>query len=253
MTTETIYHYTLIASFVIAAIVFIVLFFVDAPYGRHTRRGWGPLVSNQLSWFLMEAPSPLVILIFFLIGSAPKNSVLIVFFLMWQAHYIHRAFIYPFMISDGRKKMPLGVLLMAFLFNLVNGFLNGYYLFTLSEGYPTSWLKDPRFLIGVLFFITGFVINRWADDILRNLRQPGEKDYKIPFGMLYRWVSCPNYFGEIIEWAGWAIATWSLPGLSFAVWTLVNLAPRARSHHRWYQEHFPEYPSRRKALIPGVW
>jgi 3-oxo-5-alpha-steroid 4-dehydrogenase 1 len=250
---ETLYHYTLIASFALAGIVFVVLFFVNAPYGRHMRKGWGPMVSNRLSWLVMEAPSPLLMLVFFFLGSAPKNLVLVVFLLMWQAHYLHRAFIYPFMISDGQKKMPLVVMLMAFLFNLINGFLNGYFLFTFSGGYPRSWLWDLRFILGLIFFITGFVINRWADDILRSLRQPGERSYKIPFGMLYRWISCPNYFGEIIEWFGWAIATWSLSGLCFAIWTFVNLAPRARAHHTWYREHFPEYPAERKALIPGVW
>jgi protein-S-isoprenylcysteine O-methyltransferase Ste14 len=70
---------------------------------------------------------------------------------------------------------------------------------------------------------------------------------------MYRWVSCPNYLGEIIEWLGWAIATWSLPGLAFAVWVAANLIPRARAHHAWYQEHFSEYPPGRKALLPHVW
>ena len=63
----------------------------------------------------------------------------------------------------------------------------------------------------------------------------------------------PNYLGEIVVWSGWALATWSLPGLAFAVWTIANLAPRARSHHTWYQETFPDYPAERKALVPWMW
>jgi protein-S-isoprenylcysteine O-methyltransferase Ste14 len=70
---------------------------------------------------------------------------------------------------------------------------------------------------------------------------------------LFEWVSCPNYLGEIVAWAGWALATWSPAGLVFAVWTFANLAPRAWSHHRWYRSNFPEYPKERKALVPGVW
>ena len=85
------------------------------------------------------------------------------------------------------------------------------------------------------------------------LRGPGEMGYKIPRGGLYRWISCPNYFGETIEWIGWAIATWSLPGLTFAVWTFANLAPRAHAHHKWYHKNFKDYPIRRKAFIPWVW
>ena len=77
--------------------------------------------------------------------------------------------------------------------------------------------------------------------------------YGIPHGGLYRWVSCPNYLGEMVIWVGWAIVTWSLAGLAFALWTVANLAPRAWSHHRWYQERFEDYPTERKALLPGVW
>ena len=49
------------------------------------------------------------------------------------------------------------------------------------------------------------------------------------------------------------MATWSLPGLAFAVWTVANLMPRARAHHKWYGNYFPDYPQERKALVPGLW
>lgn len=55
---------------------------------------------------------------------------------------------------------------------------------------------------------------------------------------------------EIVEWLGWVVATWSLGGLAFFVWSFANLAPRAGAHHRWYQGQFPSYPKERHALIP---
>jgi 3-oxo-5-alpha-steroid 4-dehydrogenase 1 len=251
---ETTFHfYLILAGFGLAAAVFITLFFISAPYGRHTRRGWGPVLPNHLGWVLMEAPSALLFALYFFIGSAPKNLTLILFFTMWEMHYLHRAFIYPWTIRDGHKKMPLSVMLLGVLFNAGNTYVNGRYLFTLSGGYPTSWLIDPRFLIGAALFLAGLITNRWADTILRNLRKPGEEGYRVPQGSLFGLVSCPNYLGEIVEWIGWAVATWSLAGLAFAVWTIANLAPRAHSHHIWYRRTFPEYPSQRRALIPGIW
>lgn len=247
------YKIFLIASFSLAAVTFVTLFFVNAPYGRHTRRGWGPSLPNWLGWLIMESPSALIFAALFVIGDAPKSTPMLIFFLMWEAHYIHRAFIYPFMISDGKKIMPLAIMGMAILFNGGNAYVNGRYIFHLSGGYPERWLNSPHMILGLMLFLGGFVINRSADRVLHNLRAPGERSYKIPYGGLYRWISCPNYFGEIIEWMGWAIATWSLPGLAFALWTVANLAPRARAHHSWYHEHFPEYPSERKALIPRIW
>jgi len=181
------------------------------------------------------------------------SAVAWVFLILWEAHYIHRAFIYPFRLRSRNREMPLAVVSMGIFFNGVNAYLNGRYLFMFSDVYPESWLLDLRFIAGALLFIAGYVVNRHADEVLRRLRGPGEKGYRIPYGGLYRWVSCPNYLGEIMTWAGWALATWSLPGLAFAVWTVANLAPRARSHHRWYIEQFPNYPPARKALLPGIW
>ena len=148
--------------------------------------------------------------------------------------------------------MPISIMLMGVGFNLGNAYINGRYLFELSGGYAEHWLTDWRFITGAVIFLAGYITNRWADAKLRSLRRPGELDYKIPQGGLFRWVSCPNYLGEILEWGGWAMATWSLPGLAFAFWTFANLAPRAFTHHAWYQRNFPEYPKERRALIPWV-
>ncbi len=248
----TIFNSLIISWFVLAAMVFIALFFIAAPYGRHTRKGWGYSVGNKLGWVLMEAPAPLAFAVCFLIGSS-ISMVTIVFLLLWESHYLHRAFIYPFSLRGAARRMPLSVVSFGFLFNVMNGYLNGRYIFTFSGGYGTEWFADPRFIFGVFLFIVGFVINRQSDMVLRELRKPGESGYKISDNRFYRWVSSPNYLGEIIIWVGWAIATWSLPGLVFAFWTVANLLPRARANHIWYKKTFPDYPPERKALVPGLW
>jgi protein-S-isoprenylcysteine O-methyltransferase Ste14 len=94
------------------------------------------------------------------------------------------------------------------------------------------------------------VIHIQSDELLRNLRNTSGSGYKIPRGTLFKYVSCPNYLGEIIEWFGWALLTWSWAGLAFALFTVANLAPRALANHRWYQKQFPSYPPDRKALAP---
>jgi protein-S-isoprenylcysteine O-methyltransferase Ste14 len=240
-------------SFVLAALVFTALFFINAPYGRHLRQGWGALIPSRLGWLLMESPSALLFGLLFWLGEADKTPTLWIFLAMWEAHYLYRAFFYPFRIADGRKKIPVLIVLMAVGFNCGNAYVNARYLFSFSNSYSAAWLLEPRFLAGLALFVAGAVINHRSDQALRSLRAPGESGYKIPQGGLFRWVSCPNYLGEIIEWAGWALATWSLPGLSFAVWTFANLAPRARANHIWYRRMFADYPAGRKALIPGVW
>jgi protein-S-isoprenylcysteine O-methyltransferase Ste14 len=233
--------------------VFPVLLLITAPYGRHIRGGWGPTFGNKLGWTLMEAPAALIFAASLVGGRLVNTITVAAFFALWEAHYIHRAFIYPITLRGRGRQMPMALAGMALCFNLVNGYLNSQCIFGLSDRYTASWLGSPQFVLGIVLFVAGFAVNCWADRVLRGLRQPGESGYRIPRGGLYLWVSCPNYLGELIEWAGWALATWSWAGLAFAAWTAANLAPRARAHHTWYRQHFSDYPSRRKALLPGLW
>ena len=147
--------------------------------------------------------------------------------------------------------MPLIIMLSAIFINIMNGFSFGYYFIHFAD-YPNDWLSDPGFIIGAILFFTGLYINWRADNILINLRKPGETNYKIPAGWLFNKVSCANLFGELIEWLGFAILCWNLPALTFLIWTAANLIPRALAHHKWYKERFIEYPPDRKAIIPYV-
>ncbi|MBN1413572.1 MAG: DUF1295 domain-containing protein [Bacteroidales bacterium] len=230
--------------------IFILLLYVTAPYGKHLKKGWGPNLSNRLGWIIMEIPSALLMLVYFITGHGQNNIILLIFLIIWEVHYLHRSLIFPFRSQSNKKDMPLVVVIMGIFFNTANTYFNGLYLFHFSSGYTLSWLVDIRFIAGVVLFIAGFVINQHSDHVLFGLRKPGEMDYKIPQGGLYRWVSCPNYYGELLEWTGWAIATWSLAGASFAIWTFANLVPRALASHKWYIRQFPEYPKNRKAVIP---
>ncbi|MCX6008949.1 MAG: DUF1295 domain-containing protein [Chloroflexi bacterium] len=253
MSEQAFFNILLVGWFVLAVAIFVVLFYIVAPYGRHISSSWGPKIGDRLGWIIMEAPASLVFIVCFVVGASSSTITALVFLVLWEAHYIHRAFIYPFSRRTGVSSMSLVVVSLGLLFNVANAYLNGRYVFTLAGGYTNEWLVTPQFIGGLGLFLAGFIINRRADHALCNLRKPGESGYKIPYGGLYRWISCPNYFGEIITWIGWAVATWSLPGLAFAIWTAANLVPRARANHIWYREHFSDYPTERKALMPGVW
>jgi hypothetical protein len=210
------------------------------------------MISNRLGWIIMEFPALAVFSYFVLRGHAQGNNLIWIFSGLWFIHYFHRVLIFPFMTRTTGKKMPVAVMFMALFFNLVNGFINGYWFGFLCPPYPDSWFADPRFIFGIILFITGMAINLSSDQKLFHLRKGDQKGYFIPRGGLFDYVSCPNFMGEIIEWGGFALMTWSLPTLSFFLWTLFNLVPRALQHHRWYQKTFPDYPPERKALIPYI-
>ncbi|MFT5824010.1 MAG: 3-oxo-5-alpha-steroid 4-dehydrogenase 1 [Crocinitomix sp.] len=238
----------------IAIAVHITMFFVTAPFGRHTSTDWGPMVNNKLGWIIMELPSLGIMVYFLFFGTYSFQSFVWILFACWIFHYLNRTFIYPLRIKATDKKMPLFIVLNAILFNCVNAGLNGYFLAELANPavFGNDWISTPHFIIGATLFSVGLVINWKADNILIHLRKPGETGYKIPKGFLFDYISSPNLFGEIMEWTGFAIMAWNLPALTFMVWTFANLVPRAKNHHDWYHSKFKEYPKERKAVFPYI-
>ena len=253
MIEERLHGILIWAVLAMVPVTFLYLLRRAAPYGRHyADAGWGRHISARLAWIIMELPAPAVFLAVYLNGEAAFQIAPLLFLVMWQGHYLNRTFIYPFRVRSSGRKTPLLVVGSGFLFNVINAYINARFISEFGD-YATEWLADPRFLIGVGIFLAGLALNLHSDNTLMRLRRPGETGYAIPQGGGFRFVSCPNYLGEILEWAGWAVATWSSCGLAFMLFTVANLAPRARSNHRWYREKFSEYPAHRRALIPGIW
>ncbi|XP_034408174.1 3-oxo-5-alpha-steroid 4-dehydrogenase 2b isoform X2 [Cyclopterus lumpus] len=226
---------------------------IQKSYGRHMGRSPpARTVPARLAWFLQEMPALLVPLLLMLSRPVPAEHeeqgqyLLLGTFCM---HYFQRTFVYS-LLTRGTP-FPLGVMLSAGVFCSLNGLLQGHYLLHCAQ-FDDEWSADYRYKTGLLLFYIGMAMNVHSDYILRNLRKPGEVVYKIPTGGLFEYVSGANYLGEIVEWFGYAVATWSIPALSFAVFSLCFIGPRAYHHHRFYQETFKDYPKFRKALIPFI-
>jgi len=239
----------------IAAVVHITMFFVTAPFGRHTTEKWGKTIDNKLGWIIMEAPSLLIMSYFLFFGSNSRSSHVWILFACWILHYFNRTIVYPIRIKSTPKRMPVAIVASAVFFNFVNAGLNGYYLAELAPfgKYAHDWLASPSFFFGSLLFFGGMFINWRSDTMLISLRKPGETGYKIPQGFLFKYVASPNLFGEIIEWSGFALMAWNLPALSFMVWTFANLVPRAKNHYDWYLRTFPDFPKERKVVFPFLY
>lgn len=249
MTELQLHGYLVLGIYAAAAATFVALFFVTAPYGRHLRAGWGPTVTARLGWMVMESPAVLLFAGVFALGANALQATPLVLLSLWQFHYVYRTFVYPFRLPQSTHRMPLSIVAMAILFNCVNAYCNARWISGFGT-YPAGFLLRPAFVLGVVIFLAGWAINQHADHILLRLRAPGDTGYRIPQGGLYRLVSCPNYLGEMLTWAGWAVAAWSAAGLAFAAFTMANLLPRAVSNHRWYRREFADYPANRRAVIP---
>lgn len=225
----------------------LVIFKIRAPYGRHTSTNWGKLIDNKWGWFFMEMPALLIFPLMTILGPVEKNLFDWVLVGLWLTHYINRTLIYPFRLRTKGKKIPLVIVINALFFNAMNGFLNGYFVGFM--GHDDPGLLSLHALLGLSLFFLGMYLNMGTDNRLISLRK-NNSGYQVPQGWLFKYISCPNHLGEIVEWAGFALVAWNLPALSFAIWTICNLVPRALNHHAWYKEHFSDYPEDRKAVLP---
>ena len=208
------YQTILYGWILLAVIVFLVLVKITAPYGRYTSSKWGPFISNKWGWVIMELPVLIVLYLLIIPEILLFSFPYLIMIGLFSLHYINRIFVFPFRLHTKGKKMPLVIMFSAIFFNMMNGFSFGYY-FSHFASYTNEWLSDPRFVIGVILFFTGLIINWKADSILINLRKPTDIDYKMPAGSLFNKVSCANLFGELIEWLGFAILCWNLPAVTF--------------------------------------
>lgn len=239
----------LIIWIIIGTLLFFVVLRIPPPYGRFANRKWGPLLNDKIAWAVMESPSPILFAIIYLYYRF-QARIHIVFFVLWEIHYIYRAFIYPFIFRSNEKKTPLSVIFMAIFFNLINSFFNSYYTLKFVN-YSEEWIHNPLFICGIILFVGGFSLNIFSETKLISIKKR-EGIYRLPEGFPFNILLCPHYFGEIVEWGGWAILTSSLAGLSFFIWTCANLIPRAIHHFRWYSEHYPERLHKRRAVIPFI-
>ena len=246
-------NYYILLWIAIGLVSFPFIIKYTAPYGRHSSSNWGKLIDNKIGWLIMELPALIICPFIFFFSSTEKSIITIFFISLWILHYFNRTIIYPNRIKTRKKKMPILIAVLAIVFNLVNGGINGYYFGYVKPIYELEWVYQNNFILGLCIFLLGMVINMNADNKLINLRLNKEDScYQIPRGGLFDFISCPNFFGEIIEWLGFAIMTWSLAGRSFFIWTFINLVPRALSHHKWYKKKFREYPKNRKAVFPAI-
>ncbi len=201
-----------------------------------------------------------------------RNIILLGWF---SFHYLYRSLWYPLvMMKTTSARIPFGIIFCAWSYCCVNGYLQARDLtkFSIpvfvSDGNNWSSLHhECQFWFGILCVFIGFYINFTSDRILqriklekqqkltlRAMRQKNEQQedtssnivgakpssrYAIPYGGFFEFVSSPHYFGELMEWTGFCIASnFSLASFSFVVWTAANLVPRAIHTHKWYIETF---------------
>lgn len=261
-TGNAVYDTLLLVGFLIAFMILMSQKYGTAAYGgRFTgRTSKGINFGPRTGWILMELPTLFMFPYFFLTGPNWNSPVPLFFAGLWMFHYLNRALINPLLmrVKPGTKPtFNISVVIWGWVVLVLHSYLNGRFFSEYGTHLQSvDWFKDPRFIVGLCIYVVGFTLNIYSDHILRNLRSknpaPDEPRYKIPFGGGFKWVSSPQYLGELLSFLGFAVMSWSLAFVYILLVTGANLIPRAVKTHGWYKAKFEDYPKNRRAIFPGI-
>ena len=253
---ETFYNYLTLGMATLAAVVFVILYFVTAGYGQFRTQQWGWSIDNKLAWVLMEAPVFLTMLGIWYWSGCPTAAPQVVLMGLFLLHYFQRSFVFPLLMT-GKSRMPVTIMLSGVTFNVINSIMQGGALYWFPrEAYEEGWtyLTHTSAIIGFIVFFLGMGINLHSDHVIRHLRKPGDTRHYLPQKGMYRYVTSANYLGEIIEWTGFAIVAGSTAAWVFVWWTAANLVPRAHAIYNRYREEFGRKTLvGRKRIVPFVY
>ncbi|KAI0978209.1 hypothetical protein GJ496_002258 [Pomphorhynchus laevis] len=224
----------------------------------------------QISWrgvFVTEYIGPIVIYLTFYCfpsifysdhAARPKKQAEVhILCLMWSIHYIKRLLESLFVHRFSHSTMPLGNLFKNCSYYWGFSIWIGYLL---NHPFYTKAFTTSQLIFGCMLFAVCEYGNGQCHILLRHLRPAGsESTRKIPFPndnlmtKLFNYVSCPNYTYEVFAWVGFSIASQCLAVMIFTVAGFAQMASWAKKKHQRYVKEFPEYPIKRKAIIPFIY
>ncbi len=134
------------------------------PYGRHSTSGWELTLSARTGWLVMETPAAVLLLYWYLVGSHSGSVVAVTLLCMWESHYVHRAFVYPFSLSPRARAIPVAVVVFGLRIQ------RGEYVRQRAVPVPPRARLPARLVAGRAFCLWSplvrscWVLNRYADD-----------------------------------------------------------------------------------------
>ncbi len=124
--------------------------FITAGYGRYsTPRNWGIRIKAKTAWLIMESPNLVIPIVTFLYTKSNNQTtgvINLILLSLYIIHYIHRDIIYPVLMDKSNPNdMPIIVMLLAFLFCLVN---------SMTQTLSLLFIHNYRFILySLLLFI----------------------------------------------------------------------------------------------------
>jgi len=184
-------------------------------------------------------------------ASIPLNTNQKVAFMLWMTHYTKRLLETIFVHEFGTLTMPV--------FNLFKNCLY-YWSFAAAVGYNVNIpnaqdLPSWHLYLGFPWFCVFMLLNFLCHLRLKYMRPKGTNDFVIPHGGLFEYITCPNYFCEIMTWFGFNILTGFTPaGIAFNIVGAAQMVKWATERREKFIKLFgSKWPKKRWVLFPFIY
>jgi len=184
-------------------------------------------------------------------ASIKLNVCQTVGFFLWMTHYTKRLLETIFVHEFGTLTMPVRNLFKNCLYYWGFAAAVGYNVNIPNENELASW----HLYLGFPWFCGFMLLNFMCHLRLKYMRRPGCNDFVIPHGGLFEYITCPNYFCEIMTWFGFNILTGFTPaGVAFnIVGTLQMIQWATQRRDKFIKLFGNEWPRNRYVLFPFIY
>ena len=230
------------------AIFYVLQKFVPIPYGKSYTPGRFKIeIKDRVAYILCNFFGPFLFV--YSQCSLPNGHIFSVPSVIFTIHYFHRIFIYSWFRKSSSRPWPLYTFLYYLCSNTLFGLLTSFLLIFSGKTFHIAL----QILLGIV--ILGFAVVAAIHDYkLCSLRHGGQNGYQIPNFFLFKWVSGPNYFLEIIEWLLFTLyLPFNLGAVAYVALVLANISGKAEWNHDAYIRIFKnKYPKDRAPWIPFI-
>ncbi|KAI1115506.1 3-oxo-5-alpha-steroid 4-dehydrogenase-domain-containing protein [Nemania sp. NC0429] len=188
--------------------------------------------------------------------SEPLTSVQQAVFAMVMLHFVKRELEVLFVHKFSANTMPAPFIVRnSFFYWVCAGLLAAIEIYApfSPSARPSPFLSSPLDVLGLALFVLGELANANVHWYLSTLRRPGETARKIPRGLGFGLVTCPNYMFEVVAWLGVILVARSPSLVLFIVIGSYYMYVWGWGKEMAYRKQFGDkYKKKRSVMLPGL-
>ncbi len=208
---------------------------------------------NIVTGLIIAYSGPILVALYFGLKTGFDNLTLTQIIAMFMSNFHYIKLILEALVDiRAQESKPISKVILNTLFYwLIYGYPISSYLFTLEFSNQHSF-NSYVMCVCVAGFAFSEFNNYNAHITLMKLKIKHKGKRGIPEGGMFNYVSCANYFWELISWVFFAFFVNVFPAYLWIGFSFLIMSIMAFEKHSNYVKNFPNYPKNRKAILPLI-